>query len=98
MIHQPDNNIGRSIVPQDQAAAFSQNTVGAVEEILRIRIMMETVGTDDRVERTFRKRQVFAVSGEKFGVGELFCLRNMDHLRCEVKPDIVFARVFLLPG
>ena len=25
MIHQPDNNIGRSIVPQDQVAALLQN-------------------------------------------------------------------------
>lgn len=32
MIHKPDNKVGGSIVTQDQAAAFTQDTVGTVKK------------------------------------------------------------------
>ena len=58
VVHQPDHEIRRSIVAQNQTAAFSQNTGYTVKKVLRIWIVMEAVGADDRIEGGLCKRQV----------------------------------------
>lgn len=92
MVHEPDHKIRGSIVPQDQAAAPAQDAVGAVEKVLRVRVMMEAVGADDRIKSSFIKRQIFTVADQKLRVGEIFCLCDMDHLRRKIQSDIVFPK------
>ena len=96
MIHQPDHKVRRRVVPQDQSAAFAQHAAGAIEEILRVRVVMKTVCTDDRVKRTFRKRQILAVSHKKFRVGKPFFLCHTNHFRRKVQADVVLLRVFFM--
>ena len=58
--------------------------------------MMEAVGTDHRIKRILSKRKIFAVAYDKFRVGKLLCLSDLDHFRSEVETDIMFIRVFLM--
>lgn len=59
MIHKPDNKAGGSIVAQDQAAAFTQDTVGTVKKVLGIWIMMKAVCTDNGIKRIHPQRADF---------------------------------------
>lgn len=74
MIHKPDNEVGGSIVAQDQATAFTQDTVGTVKKVLGIWIMMKTVCTDNGIKRIILKGQIFTVTYKKFRVGEILGL------------------------
>ena len=57
---------------------------------------METVGANNCIKRTLCKRQIFAVAYEKFRIGKIFCLSHTDHFGGEIKPYIMFIRVFFM--
>ena len=96
MIHKPDNKVGGSIVTQDQAAAFTQDTVGTVKKVLGIWIMMKAVCTDNGIKRIILKGQIFTVTYKKFRVGEILGLGHMDHFRSKIQTGVVFIRIFLM--
>ena len=96
MIHKPDNKVGGSIVAQDQAAAFTQDTVGTVKKVLGIWIMMKAVCTDNGIKRIILKGQIFTVTYKKFRVGEILGLGHMDHFRSKIQTGVVFIRIFLM--
>ena len=96
MIHKPDNEVGGSIVAQDQATAFTQDTVGTVKKVLGIWIMMKTVCTDNGIKRIILKGQIFTVTYKKFRVGEILGLGHMDHLRSKIQTGVVFLRIFFM--
>ena len=59
-----------------------------------VRIMMKTVGTDDRIKRVILKWKILTVPDCKFCIGNIFLFCLFDHCWCQVKSCVMAVRVF----
>ena len=79
MIAQPQDKRTRCVITQNQSASRFQDFLYAVKKVLRVRIVMKAVGADNRVKTVLRKRKIFAISNDKFRVGDILfqsCFRS----------------------
>ncbi len=74
MIAQPQYKRTCRVITQNQSASQFQDFLYAVKKVLRVRIVMKAVGTDNRVETVFRKRKIFTISNGKFRMGDILFL------------------------
>ena len=81
MVAQPQDKRTRRVIAQNQSASRFQDFLYAVKKVLRVRIVMKAVGTDDRVETVLRKRKIFAITNDKFRVGDILFLGLFNHFR-----------------
>ena len=97
MITQPQKHFGfRGVVPQDQTTVLFQNFVSTVEKVLRIRIVMEAVGRDDRIEGVLRLGNILAVSHDETGIRQVLGLGHADHFRGQIQSGVMFVGIFFM--
>ncbi len=73
IVHKPSHAVAFGChIPQYQPSVRTQNAADAVEEILHVGVVVETLTADDHIEGLLSKREIFAVAHHQFNARHVF--------------------------